>query len=303
MKTKIIILALVLISESLLAQFTIIQPEVFRLATIANAPCPASDKGKIFFHTNHNLPYLCHGNQVVNKMGVDYWEGAPDIYYLGKIGISIIPTYDLDVNGSTRINAIIVNGNVGVNTLTPTEKLELVNRDIYIKSSADETSWRIFNNDAGNRLEWRDLGLYVMQINYGGNIVIGTPNSITDKLKVDGDVAYAGSLSVEGKGTLANTDEKQLVMQLITSNTTSGSYTISNNTCGVVGFNFGSNQYTNPPVVILGQNISLTEHGPNLVKSIDSVTTLGGSIRVCNNTGGLITFFNQTYSLIAIGEL
>lgn len=304
MKLIILILAFLVFSIKIMGQSATIQPELFTVPTATSLVnvCLESGKGKIFIHPSSHSFCYCFTSANYDQP-LEKWEAnGSDIYYLGKVGIlNNFVNYDLDISGELRTPTLIVNGNVGINTNTPTEKLELKDRPINIESTADAKLWQIKNVDSGNRLEFVEFLFNAsMFINYGGSIGIGNLPT-TDKLKVHGDVAYAGSLSVEGKGTLANTATTQLVMQLVTSQTTTGTYTISNNTCGVVLFSFPTT-FTATPALVLGQNISSLEQGANLVKTVDTVTTSGGTIRVCNNTGGGLSFSNQTFQLMAIGQ-
>lgn len=304
MKSKIFLIAFWLFSKGLLAQSNIIQPELFKLSgpgSVFNV-CLASGPGKIFMTPNTNTFSYCTNSNSYFQPLSKWSSNGSSIYYLGKVGIGVNPIYDLHVNGESRFQTLVVEGNVGINTPTPTEKLDIVNRVVYLNSTADAKNWRIQNSDGGNRLEILEDGQTSMYVNYGGNIGFGAlPN--TNKLNVSGNVDYAGSLLIEGKGILSNTNSTQLVMILDTSTPTSSVYAISNNTCGTSSFSFPQNTFTAPPAVFIGQNISpITEHGSNLVKTIDSVTTAGGTVRICNNTGGVITFSNQSFSVIAIGQ-
>ena len=302
MKLKIFLLALLLFSEKLLAQFNAVQPEIFRLATVPTTTCPASDIGRIFFNTTANVFMVCSDINI-NKIPSSPWEDNAGISYTGKVGINkTSPAYDLDISGSANITNLFVNGNVGIGTVTPNEKLHLSNRDIFINSTVDAKSWRIYNNDINNKFEWREDGQFRLQINYGGNINIGSINAPTHKLLVNGDVAYGGNLTVEGKGILSNTNANQLVMQVITTTPTSNVFSILNNTCGTLAFTFAGNPFTASPAVFIGQNLSNPQLGTSIIKSIESVTTTGGTIRFCNQAGGAISFGNQTFSLIAIGQ-
>jgi hypothetical protein len=304
MKTILFLLAFLFFSTKTIAQSTLIQPELFSLTNSGNTCTAATDKGKIYFNTDINKFIYCISSGTYKEPN-EYWAAnGSDIYYLGKVGIrNNNPTYDLDLGSDTRIQNLIVYGNVGINTTTPSEKFEVKDREISITSTADAYGWRIRNFDANDRLEFLDNGQKIMYVNYGGNITIGTSNSInTHKLYVEGDVSYAGSLSVEGKGTLSNTNANQLVMHTVTSITTGGTFNVPNAGCATASFTFPSGTFTSSPAVFLGQNLSITRLGDELVKSIINVTTSGGSIQFCNQTGGGISLNNQTFSIMAIGQ-
>jgi hypothetical protein len=301
MKSKLFIFTILFFSQKLMAQFTVAQPELFSLANNSNTPCPVSDIGKIFYSTNANAFAYC-ADAFTAKHAGSYWEGGSDIYYMGKITINKSSgSYELDLLGTAKFNLLSVNGKVGINTTAPTEKLELVNRDIIIKSTADVKSWVLANPT--DRFEFQEQGFGGrIIIKSGGNVGVGNvPN--TDKLRVQGDVSYAGSLSVEGKGILSNSNTNQLVMYTGTSMTSSNdNFLISSNTCTTIGFTFPSSTFTTTPAVFLGQNLSLTPVGHNLIKSVINVTTNGGSVQICNTTGAAVTFSNQSFSLMAIGQ-
>lgn len=304
MKTKIMIFALLLFSKSLVAQYTAAQPACFQLTSIPGSTCPADYIGNIYFNTTENKVIYCSGI-ATNISPNEYWAAnGSDIYYLGKVGIlNTNPTYDLDIGGSTRTQNLIVDGNVGFRTTTPSEKFEIKDREIYITSTADAFSWRIRNFDANDRLEFLEAGVRIFNVNYGGNISIGNfVNVNTHKLYVAGDVSYAGSLSVEGKGTLSNTNANQLVMHTVTSTTTTGTFNVPNAGCVTVGFSFPQNTFTASPAVFLGQNLSNPRLGDELIKNIINVTSGGGQIQFCNQTGGAVGLANQTFSVMAIGQ-
>ena len=303
MKTILFLLAFLFLSTKLMAQLSIIQPELFSLANTSFQNCTASNTGKMVFNTDFNQIWYCATG--VEKSIKQYWAAnGSDIYYLGKVGIyNTNPTYELDLGSNTRSQNLIVDGNVGINTTTPSEKFEINNKEISITSTADVYSWRIRNTDASDRLEFLDAGARIFNVNYGGNISIGNlVNVNTHKLYVAGDVSYAGSLSVEGKGTLSNTNANQLVMHTVTSVTTGTTFSVLNNTCEVTNFTFPGSAFTASPAVFLGQNLSNPQQGDNLIKSIFNVSSGGGQIRFCNQTGGAITLANQTFSVMAIGQ-
>jgi hypothetical protein len=301
MKTILFLLAFLFLSTKLMAQLSIIQPELFSLANTSFQNCTASNTGKMVFNTDFNQIWYCATG--VEKSIKQYWSAnGSDIYYLGKVGIyNTNPTYELDLGSDTRSQNLIVDGNVGINTTTPSEKFEIKNKEISITSTADVYSWRIRNTDAADRLEFLDNGQRIMIFNYGGNISIGSLVN-THKLYVAGDVSYAGSLSVEEKGILSNTNANQLVMHTVTSTITSGSFSVLNAGCATIGFTFPAGTFTASPAVFLGQNLSNPRLGDELIKSIVNVTSVNGAIQFCNQTGGAITLANQTFSIMAIGQ-
>lgn len=307
MKSKLLIFTFLFFSGKLIAQFVVVQPEVFSLAKNSNFPCPVSDMGKIFYNSNENIVMYCKDLNTT-EYAFSYWEGSSDIYYMGKIGInSNTPSYDFDVSGIARFSSLSVNDKVGINTITPTEKLDLLDRRISIKSTADVKNWGLINSEASDWFEFREQGSGGvggrMNIKYGGNIGIGNAAN-TDKLRVDGDVSYAGSLSIETKGTLSNTNASQLLIQEIITSPTGINFFINKNTCKTKQFYFPNQfDFSQAPVVILGQANAINGSHKELVISIETVTTSGGVIRLCNNTGLTLTVDDEVrFSLIAIGQ-
>lgn len=304
MKTILFIAVFLFFSSKTMAQLSIMQPELFSLANVTGNFCLAGDNGKMAYNSTLNQFIYC-ANIGTTAYPLQYWStNGSDIYYLGKVGIGFgAPTYDLEINSKIRTQNAIVIGNVGINTTTPTEKLELKDRAISISSTIDNYSKRIENSDASNRLDFYDNGQRIMNVNYGGNISIGQNLNInTHKLYVDGNVSYANSLSVEGKGTLSNTSATQLVMTTVSSIATPSSFFVTNNSCETAAINFPVNTFTAPPAVFLGQNLSSPQLGETLTKTIINITTTNGNIRFCNNTGAGINISNQTFSIIAIGQ-
>jgi hypothetical protein len=309
---KILFTAIILIfSERLLAQSSIVQPEVFRLATVATENCPVSDKGKIAFLTNLNTVGFCKGILSSGYLN-EYWAGATiDTYYMGKVGINNNnPTYELELGlgTNTRIQNLIVNGNVGMNTLTPTEKLELKDRPILISSTADAKIWAIKYTDNSNRFDIIDNNVSPtsLTVNNGGNISIGLGAgtlNLTNKLTVSGSVSYAGNLTVAGNGIISNTNAAQLKMFTTSFTTSSAGFVISANSCSTTGFGFPNGMFSSPPAVVLGQKISGGTADNGVVILIESgVTQTGGLVKFCNNTNATIGVTNYTYSIIAMGE-
>ncbi|RYU94173.1 hypothetical protein [Emticicia agri] len=303
MKTTLLLLIFLLFSTRILSQSSIIHPEVFKTNTPISLTdvCTESDNGKIFLRPDLNIFCYCYRADGY-KQPIEKWKAnASNTYHLGKVGIGVFnPTHDLEVLTDARVQTLIVEGNIGINSTTPTEKLELKNREIMFVNT-DAKSWRIRNSDINDRFEFQENGQSKMTINYGGNIGIGDfPNM--NKLKVQGNVAYASGLVIEEKGILSNTNASQLVIRTINSATTSSTNLVESNTCMVLNFTIPPSSFTSVPAVFLGQNLSGNPSGANLIKSVMNVTINGGVIRICNTTGAGVTFSNQSFSLIAIGQ-
>lgn len=305
MKLKLILIFILFLSEKLMGQYTVAQPDVFRLAQNSNIPCPISDIGKIFYYTANDMVLYCRGNASSQNAG-SYWKGIQDIYYMGNVSINNgTPSYNLDAFGSAQFKALLVNEKIGINTNTPTEKLELVDRSIFIRSTSDAKLWALANSYTYDRLEFHeDGGIERMYVKYGGIVVIGDTDNlpVTDNLSVKGDASYAGSLSIEGKGILANANTSQLIMNTIRTSSTGTLFFMDDNTCKTKAFSIPSGTFTQAPAVIQGQKIAGNYIDDKLVISIQNVTTTGGVMMFCNNSGGAIYLDNAVFSLIAIGQ-
>ncbi len=305
MKATLLVFISLFFSTRILSQSGIIQPELFRIPTPASLfeVCTDSNKGKVFLMPEFNLFSYCYGanayKQPIEKWGVNNFG----IHYLGKVGFGISnPGYELQTFTNTRFQTLIVDEKIGINTSTPTEKLELKDREIAFMGPDDVQKWRLRNLDISDRFEFLEDGQTKMIINYGGNIRIGDVPS-TDKLSVAGNVSYAGGLAVEGKGILSNSNATQLVMHTFNSMTTSNILVVQSNACAVLGISFPVSTFTTAPAIFLGRNISNNPVGQNLIKSITNVTTTSAQIRICNTTGNDVAFTNQSFSVIVLEKL
>jgi hypothetical protein len=301
MKSKIFILSLLLVSRSLLAQFTESQPDVFRLANTPSQGCN-NQGGKIWFDTQLNKTIFCLGDNSSRFLETP-WQGTSDIYFMRKVGIRPggVLNYELQMADNLRLNSILVNDKVGVNTLTPTEKLEVGDADISIRSTADNYSWRLSYNSANDRIGFADNGPTRMSIWNGGNITINNLAPQPDKLYVNGDVNYNGSLSVEGKGTLANTGTSQLIIGTYESAIPFG-VGVPANSCITFFFEFNSGTFSAPPAVFFGQKLTGSSDDTKLIFSIMSVTANTAIVRVCNTSSTGVGLSGNSYSCVAIGN-
>lgn len=282
-----------------MAQFTVMQPETFKLSVVDNYPCEAGQTGKIFFNNTQNNIVYCEGLNITQQAG-EYWDevGLNKINYMGKIGIGLnLPNYELDVSGFINTTNL-VSTQLGIGTTTPTEKVELLNRSIAFSSTADLTTYRITYQDAADRLDFIEGGISRILIANGGNVSFGsTPSS--SKLYISGDVNYDGNLSIEGKGILYNNTAQQL--RLITNTFSTGNISILNNACITWGFSFPSNSFTSAPAVAIGNLVSGTYTG-EVVISVENATSSGATARFCNHSGGGLNLSNFTFAYFAIGQ-
>lgn len=299
MKTINLFFVISLFSFKILAQFSVVQPEVFQLSKVPNYPCPTSDIGKIFYNTTEERMLYCSGTYTTSAGG-EYWKGTGNIYYMGSIGIRRgLPGYSLDINGKLR-STIFSADKIGVGNTNPTEKIDLTNRQMAITSSADAVLYKFVYQDAADRFEIAEGGLGRIFMANGGNIGIGSlPNA--DKLRVTGDANFEGNLVVEGEGIAYNSNATQLKLH-IGSFTTSNTFTITNNSCLTTSFTLSGSPFTGNPAVAVGQKTTGIPTPEKLVISVENVVTNSGTVRFCNHSGSTISLSNATFSVIAIGQ-
>lgn len=299
MKTLKLSFVIFFFSLKTLAQFTVIQPETFKLANVPNFPCPSTDIGKIFYNTNVDNVIYCAGTQTTLAVA-EHWKGVGNIYYFGSVGVRrASPSYTVDINGIVKTTELSA-GKIGIGTTNPTEKVELIDRQMAIGSTADASLYKFVYQDVADRFEIAEGGLARIFLLNGGNVGIGTtPN--TDKLRVNGDVNFEGNILVEGEGIAYNSVATQLKLQ-ISSFTTPNTFTINNNSCLTTGFSIAGAPFTANPAVAIGQKTSGIPTPEKLVISVENVVTNSGTARFCNHTGGTVSLSNATFSLIAIGQ-
>ncbi len=298
MKTITILVLTAIISFKSFAQSTIIQPEVFQLH-LSTAACPSADyTGSIFYNSNSNLFNYCVG---INnfRAGGGHWIGTTSIYRNSIVGIRKgIPLYDLDINGNNRATDFYVGGNIGIGTSTPIHKIELVDREFAISSTADASIWK--HRYLADRFDIVEGGLQRLQIYNGGNMGIGG-YSFTPKLYVNGAVNFDGNLRESGFGTMASTETT--VQQMATATMTVSSLSIPANSCATWGFSKPSSAlFTNPPAGFIGNKISGSSADEHILLTVENMTTSGGTVRFCNNLSSARTLSSIVYSIVMIGE-
>ena len=308
MKKLLLIFSLTIVSLTIFAQTSIIQPNVFQLAITSTYNCPTGNKGKIYFDPIYNGVIFCTGVGLATS-AYSPWQGLSNSYYMGGfVGIRQgTPAYNLDVNSHGRFsNTLFVNTKLGINTLTPTEKLEIVDREMTIKNTADATFWRFRYRDASDRFELFESinnatsGIFV---NNGGNAGLGGVASATNKLNVVGDAYFNSDVTVGGYGIIANTDAAQL--KLYTSIYTTGStFGLSTNGCTTIpqGIAFPNGTFSTTPAVSVGNKISGINTDERITITIESVAINTASIRFCNSSSSSVGLNSMSYAIIAIGQ-
>jgi hypothetical protein len=301
MKAVNIFLLSILVSFSSLAQSTSIEPNVFKLHLSTNA-CPTADyTGSIFYNTDFNLLTYCTGANS-SIFGAGDWMGISPIYRNTNVGIRRgSPLYELDINGYNRATNFYVSGKIGIGTTTPTEKVEIVDRQLAIGSTADATSWRQRYTDASDKFDIAEGGLSRLLMDNGGNIGVGS-SSPTHKFSVSGDVNYNGNLREGGFGTMAST-ETTVQKMVTTTLSITNNLLVNANACTTWPSNaFPGGTFTNPPAAFLGNKISGNSNDDQVVMTVEDVTTGGVRVRFCNNKATAISLINVSYSIIAIGD-
>ncbi len=300
MKAVNIFLLSIIVSFSSLAQSTSIESNVFKLHLSTNA-CPTADyTGSIFYNTDFNLLTYCTGANS-SIFGAGDWMGISPIYRNTNVGIRRgSPIYELDINGYNRATNFYVSGKIGIGTTTPTEKVEIVDRQLAIGSTADATSWRQRYTDASDRFDIAEDGLSRLLIDNGGNTGVGS-SSPTYKFSVIGDVNYNGNLREGGFGTMASTETTVQKMVTITLSITNN-LVVNANACATWGGTLPGGTFTNPPAAFLGNKISGTSNDDQIVMTVENVTTAGVTVRFCNNKASAVNLLNFSYSILAIGD-
>jgi len=143
----------------------------------------------------------------------------------GNIGIGVLPSYKLDVNGTTRVSgatilqgavavnstnvstgyALFVNGVIGTTSLTLTQNLTM-GENYAISNNGSQTIDIDANNDTTNavfRVTANGTANELFRVNESGNFGIGTI-SPTQKLQVSGNTLIEGSLTATTKTTIGS---------------------------------------------------------------------------------------------------
>jgi hypothetical protein len=302
MKTLKLLSIIILLSAKGFAQSVTLEPNVFRLASSNGGNCPSGHEGKIQYDTQTNRMIYCTGVST-SESASSHWIGNSSIYYNGKIVIrNNNPTVELDVNGSMLANNLYVADKVGIATQTPTEKFEVLNQPIQIRSSTDiSNTYRFRYLDASDRLDIVEGGSTRMFVQNGGNVTIGATTG-TNKLHVAGTGSFADNVVANGGSVMQNTSATQLKMITVTATTPTGTFTVFAGGCDSIGFSFPSSTFNTAPAVFIGQKISGSTLDNQLVMTVENVTTTGGRLKFCNNTTSHTSILNYSYSLIAVGN-
>ena len=120
-----------------------------------------------------------------NRYGI-YQEGSSDLNYMAAnllLGSTTNTGNRLQVTGTSYFN-----GNVGIGTTNPSEKLHINRSDgagVYIRLQ-DNSGGRYVGNDSGAMVFLNGSASEQMRITSGGNVLIGTTTDAGQKLQVNG---------------------------------------------------------------------------------------------------------------------
>lgn len=136
------------------------------------------------------ISQILFGNKDINNSNTDYTAASIESWNAGN-------SDDGDLRFSTTSNMVLEehmritpSGNIGIGTTNPNRKLHISEGSIRISNSssnpalelvddADNSNWIILHNRADNRLEFRETGSTIMQLNSSGAAldVSGTVNA------------------------------------------------------------------------------------------------------------------------------
>ena len=312
MKKLILICSLTIFSLTAFAQvysftnYTVIQPNIFQLKLYGYRQCPVEYKGILYFDTQKNKVVYCISNSNDIAAG-SQWEGITSAYYTGGfVGIGTIsPAYHLDVSGTARFsNTLFVNSKLGINTLIPTEKLELLDRSLLIRSTTDNINWSFSYRDIYDRVDLSYGSGGPLYLFNGGNMLLTSSAGVvngTDKLKVEGDASFVGDVTVGGYGTISSTAAAQLKLypSSLIINT---QFIVSANSCSTWSFSVPNGTFSSIPVVAIGNKISGNSFDEKMTMTVESVTLNTATIRFCNSSATPQDINGNSYSIIAIGQ-
>jgi hypothetical protein len=151
----------------------------------------------------------------------------------GNIGVGVVPSYKLDVNGTTRVSgatilqgavavnstnvstgyALFVNGVIGTTSLTLTQNLTM-GENYAISNNGSQTIDIDANNDTSNaffRVTANGTANELFRVNESGNFMIGTTTDAGYKLDVSGNqrntILFSSTTLTENGLYLVNTAE------------------------------------------------------------------------------------------------
>lgn len=295
------------LSINAFAQSGTMLPDGFIVPNLADAPaCTADDKGKIYFNTTTKLMMVCNGSQW--KPTMSQWkdnQALPGtINYYGKVGINTeTPEYDLDVNGKGRVSeGLYITKSLGIGMSNPSLSLEIVDGDIGLTSTTDTKTWKLDYSDDDNHLAIKEDGMARMVLANGGNVGIGTV-APTEKLSVVGAGSFSGNLTVNGgKGIIRSATEASMKV-LMTQVYLGASFSVLAGNCSnSTTINIGTANFSAAPTVQVGNLVSGTGNFGKLVVSVQSATSTGVIVRLCNNTTSSISLSNTVFNLLCIGQ-
>lgn len=287
-----------------MAQSGEINPNYFKLPHSSSLNC-SSGSSKLFFNTTVNEAAYCNGIYYY-QLYSNWVRQGNSIYYNGKvcIGLPTLITHELElVNNSSNMNvrnSLQVDGRIGINTTTPSEKVELIGRPIRFRRPIDSQYWLIDYAEVENGFRFQNSSLPYssMIIKNEGNVFIGnTTGTGTNKLNVFGDGTYEGNITIGGLGMMQSTTANQLKMY---QGTFTYSSTIAGNSCitSTTILNIPTGTFTSPPAIFMGNGGSFN----GLTINIESVTSISANVRFCMIGSSSVNPIGTTFSFTAVGQ-
>jgi hypothetical protein len=308
MKSLFSIIAFLFFTNKLLAQSSEINNNYFKLPASEAFTCPNGTINKLFYNLPTNTASYCGG---IYYFPIDAnWvrEGNSIYYNAGKVGIGIptTPLYELEFfSPSTNMNVrnnLQVDGNIGINTINPSEKVELYNRRITFGRTIDITLWHALYEDGFDGFSFKEANNPpTLLLKNGGNVGLGTTSPST-KLSVNGTGSYDGNITVEGLGMIQSSTANQLIMYQ-SSFTTPTTFTIAAGTCQStpVPITIPTGTFSVAPAIFIGNQISGIL-GNGVTINVESVTATSANIRFCNINSSAASVNNSIFKYTAVGQ-
>ncbi len=296
------------------AQFNQSTPQTFQTYLSNGGNCPNLNyKGSVHFNTQTNKLVFCTGTNSFQS-GSTLWSNVVGgiAYTAGNVGIGVTsPTYNLEMGSSTIArfaNNLLITDKMGINTITPTEKLEILDGRLTIRNIFGGIRWEHLYSDAGDAFQLNHIanngaGFASFFFNLGGNMGIGVPFA-SSKLTVNGHGSFAGNVSSDGKGLLQNSNSTQL-KYVFFSVIMTNPLIVLGNSCGTYNFDLpqSANAFNSPPAISFSKKANDGFSDDRIIINIEEVTATTAKLRFCNTSATLRTISdNEIYNLMAFGE-
>lgn len=307
MKKLLILLVIHHLSFNLFAQSGTMLPDGFVIPNLSAEPaCTVADKGKMYYNTTISALKVCNGtNWLLTSSRWSTDQAAPNTlnYGQGSVGINTTTPsaqYKLDVNGTARVQGLLVTG-ISVGGTTTNSGFEVTDGDIAIKSTVDNKAWKFDYSDANNSLSLQEDGTARMVFANGGNVGIGSVIP-TAKLSVDGTGSFTGNLTVNGGKGIVRTTSASSFKTHIAPVSLGASFTVTAGNCATSSPSISSASFLAAPTAQIGNLVSGSGDFGKLVINVQSTTASIVIVRFCNNTANNITLSNMVFNLLCVGN-